>query len=126
MLILIKILKSFKSEIDGRQYISFPLVNTKKIQECTKKSQSCISHNLPIINVVDSTIYPSKDYLKSWIQGIEKYTIDTPIKNKIISHENKELTIDELVEQYYPNPEDYFSDDKKEAKTDAKGQGVTI
>jgi len=33
----------------------------------------------------------------------------TRLETKIISHKNKELDIDELVEEYYQNPEDYFN-----------------
>ncbi len=103
-------INSYKSECDRRGYISFPLIKAKKIHDYTKKDESCINYNFSNLYVIDFTTYPSKRYLKCWIKGILEYEKNTRLQTKIISHKNKEFDIDELVEQYYPNPENYFNE----------------
>ena len=62
-----------------------------------------------IYNLVDSTRYPSKRYLKLWFRAVLEIQKQIGLETKIISEKNKELDIDDIVEQYYPNPQDYFS-----------------
>jgi hypothetical protein len=102
-------INSYTSECDRRGYISFPLINTKKYKITRPDATSCNSHNSKKLYVIDSTRYPSKRYLKLWFRAILELPEITRLETKIISHKNKELDIDELVEEYYQNPEDYFN-----------------
>jgi hypothetical protein len=60
------------------------------------------------LRVKDPTTFPNKEYLISKIKGVLKCCKDDGPKTTICSHEGKELSIEELVEQYYQSPEDYF------------------
>lgn len=112
-------IESYKSELDRRSYISSPLIKTKNIQDCKKKDTSRNFLEHPQIQTIDTTIYPSKDYINSWIRGILTYEKNTRLTYKIFSEKNEELSIDQLVDRYYPNPEDYFEgvSNKKEENT---------
>jgi hypothetical protein len=58
--------------------------------------------------VIDSTIFPTKEYLKCEIHAIVDYSIQKRFFTKIVNHEKKEISIEELVDQYYSRPEEYF------------------
>lgn len=60
------------------------------------------------IEVLDSTLFPDKSYIKSLILEIISYTIPKGLESKIISADKKEITVDELVGRYYDNLEAYF------------------
>jgi hypothetical protein len=63
--------------------------------------------------VEDSTLYPDKEYIIFKIGGILKYSSDNDLFIEIQNHEGKSITIEELADQYYPNPEDYFEQTNK-------------
>ena len=54
-------------------------------------------------------MFPSRDYIISKIHGITKYYSENPdLQIKLKSHDEQEITVEELVERYYKDPEDYF------------------
>jgi hypothetical protein len=61
-----------KSQIDGRAYISFPLIKPEKIQNYTIGSYMCISDNIERLKIINSTLFPSKQYLNIWFSGFWK------------------------------------------------------
>ena len=61
------------------------------------------------IEVLDPAIFPNKTYLKTSILAVSNYAILKGLEGKMMSSHKKEITIDELIDQYYSNPEDYFS-----------------
>jgi hypothetical protein len=61
------------------------------------------------VNLAMAAIFPTKTYLKTSILGVCNYTILKGLESKIISPDKKEITIDELVDHYYGDAEDYFS-----------------
>jgi hypothetical protein len=59
------------------------------------------------IQVKDSTKYPEKAYIKCQIeQVIGYYSMTGPLQ--VLDHSGKEITIDELVDRYYANPDSCF------------------
>jgi hypothetical protein len=63
------------------------------------------------IYVENSNLYPSKEYIKSQIQALLRYTEHSGLYKqiRILDHEEQEIqSVDELVDRYYNNPEDYF------------------
>jgi hypothetical protein len=60
------------------------------------------------ICVVDSTTFPDKNYLISKIHGVWNYSSEIHKITKLENHEGKEITVEELVDQYYKNPHKYF------------------
>jgi hypothetical protein len=97
------------SEIDKRARIYFPVASSPK-----KYNKLFISDKMnnfsqqPKIPVEDSTLYPDKEYIISKIEGILKYSSDSDLYVEIRDHKGKSITIEELANQYYPNPQDYF------------------
>jgi hypothetical protein len=96
------------SDLDKRSNIYYPVIITKN----RKLFENEKSNNLPrqrCIFVADLTLYPSKQYLVSKIQGVLRYSETNDVFMMIEDHEGKEITAEELVERYYPNPEEYFA-----------------
>jgi len=58
--------------------------------------------------ITNSTLYPNKQYINSKIEEILHYSSDKDFSVEIVNHEEEILTKEELVDQYYENPEDYF------------------
>ena len=94
------------SELDKRVDIYYPVIlqytKLEQLPECSNLSQDIK------IQVVDSTIFPTTTYLKTSILTICNYMISEGLDYKIISPDKRTLTIDELVDRYYANAEDYF------------------
>jgi hypothetical protein len=70
------------------------------------------SHNKRMA-IVDSTLFPDKGFIISNIQRVLRYSFDRHVITKLENHERKEITPDELVEQYYKDPDQYFDFDSK-------------
>ena len=92
---------------DRRSYLYYPVLNVKQkklfdVTESNKFSQR------KTVSIVDSTIFPDRNYLISKIQGVLKYSYDIHKITKLENHEGKEITIEDLVDQYYKDPGKYF------------------
>ena len=53
------------------------------------------------IGIVDSTILPDRNYLISKISGVQQYSSQIHKITKLENHEGKDITAEELVDQYY-------------------------
>ena len=95
------------SELDRRTDIYYPV-----ILKISKLGDSGNPPNLSQdskIQVIDSTIFPNKTYVKTSILTDCNYTISKGLQYKIISPDKKEISIDELVDNYYTDADNYFS-----------------
>jgi len=99
-----------ESELDKRSKIYYPVITTKSknIKLFENDSSNNLSQQNKLI-VEDSTIYPSKEYLISKIQEVLGYSENNHlIVIKIKDHEGNEISVEELVERYYKDPQEYF------------------
>lgn len=99
------------SELDKRKNIYYPVLVTNTEEKNKNLFDMPQSNNLlqnSKVHVTDSTIFPSKEYLKSEIQAIVDYSIQKGYFARIVNHEKKDITLDELIDQYYNNPDEYF------------------
>jgi len=99
------------SELDKRKNIYYPVITTKVENKNKNLFDMPQSNNLlqnSKVHVIDPTIFPSKEYLKCEIETILNYSIQKRFFTKIVNHEKKEISIEELVDQYYNQPEEYF------------------
>jgi hypothetical protein len=99
-----------QSELDKRSNIYYPVIATKSknIKLFENDSSNNLSQQNKLI-VEDPTIYPSKEYLISKIQEVLRYSKNNDlIVIKIKDHEGNEISVEELVERYYKDPQGYF------------------
>lgn len=103
---------SIESDLDRRAHIYFPVVTIADSKNIilyrNVKDNNFLQPGKLWIR--DFTTFPSKPYLISKIQGVIKYYYEEGISVTLCDHEDKEISIEELVEQYYQKPEDYFTD----------------
>ena len=96
------------SVLDRRAKIYFPIIETKKyINLFYSGEKNNFSQELDKI-VVNSTTFPSKVYLLNEIEPILRYYSSNGLFTKIKNHLDEEITLEELVDQYFGNAEDYF------------------
>ena len=104
------------SEVDKRAHLYYPVLSVTQATTTTttkysklflSSERNNISQNTKII-VKDSSLYPDKQYLNSKIQQVLRYSSHKDFIVEIKNHEGKEITVEELVDQYYNNPERYF------------------
>ena len=93
----------------------FPIITTREYINLfeNNKSNNILQQKQRI--VVKSTIFPSKEYIISKIEPILKYYSENGYFINIKNHEEKEITIDELVDRYFDNTDDYFEIDRRNA-----------
>ncbi len=97
-----------QSELDKRANVYYPVTITKnrKLFEMNQSNNFLQSKK---INIENPTLYPTKQYIISEIQGVLEYSSGKGFYNvKIKSHDGKEISIQKLVEIYYKDPEKYF------------------
>lgn len=94
------------SELDKRTDIYYPVI--LKIDKLNGMADPSNFSQGTKIKVIDPTIFPDKIYLNTSILTVCNYTIQKGLENKIMSTDKKEITIDELLDQYYNNANDYF------------------
>jgi hypothetical protein len=101
-----------ESKIDRRSYIFFPVLNTKQKKLFENEEPNNSSQN-KLIPIEDSTLFPNKEYLICKIQQVLGYSYDMGIniKIKLEDPDGNEIIVEELVERYYKNPENYFEFD---------------
>ena len=111
------------SEIDKRARIYFPVypLLAKYNKLFTSEEMNNFSQQ-PEMPVEDSTLYPYKQYIISKIQGVLKYSSDNTLFIEIQNHEGKNITVEEIANQYYTNPEDYFEQTNKINHNTAKSR----
>lgn len=98
------------SVIDRRAKIYYPIITTKKHINLFEndKTNNILQQKKKII--VKSTIFPSKERIISKIEPILKYYSENGYFINIKNHLDKEISLDELIEQYFGNVHDYFED----------------
>jgi hypothetical protein len=96
------------SVIDGRAKIYYPIIITRKYINLfeNEKSNNFSQENEKI--VINFTIFPSKQYIISKIEPILRYYSENGYFIKIKDDEDKEISLEQLVDQYFGNPENYF------------------
>jgi hypothetical protein len=99
-----------ESELDKRSNIYYPVIaTTTKYIKLFENDQSNNSLQQTKISVIEFTTYPDKQYLISKIQQVlEYYSTNSDLELAIKSHEDKGITVEELVDQYYKDSEKYF------------------
>jgi len=95
------------SVLDRRTHIYYPII--LKISKLGDSDNPPNLSQQTKIEVLDLTIFPDKTYVKTSILTDCNYTISTGLEYKIISPDKKEISIDELVDNYYPDADNYFS-----------------
>jgi len=97
-----------ESLIDKRLKIYYPVIDTKKDKNFFLSDQKKNSLQEKTKIVVNISRFPSNAYIQQEIETVKKYSSpDNEIKIK--NHLNQEITIQELTDQYFPNPEYYFT-----------------
>jgi hypothetical protein len=103
---------SIESEIDHRSKIYYPTgVMTKNRKLFDRKSSNNFIDGKPRISV-DPALFPNKQYIISEIEQVLKYSVGEGDSVRILDHQNKEITVEELVIRYYDIPNDYFDSGK--------------
>ncbi len=98
-----------ESLIDKRAKIYYPVITTKKyINLFDNEKTNNLSQQKEKI-VVNSTVFPTKEFIISRIKSIIKYYSENEFIITIKNHKNEEITIEKLVEQYYNNSSNYFT-----------------
>ena len=92
---------------DRRSYLFYPVLNIKQ-KKLFDTTQSNNLSQQKASCLVYSTIYPDRNYLISKIQGVLRYSSEIHKITKLQNHEGKEITVEELVDQYYKDPDKYF------------------
>jgi len=92
---------------DRRSYLFYPVLNTK-IRKLFDSTQSNNLSQQKIVSIINPTIFPDRNYLISKIQGVLKYSSEIHKITKLENHEGKEITVEELIDQYYKDPDKYF------------------
>jgi hypothetical protein len=97
------------SELDRRSNIYYPVIITTKNRKLFDIGQSSnFSHQNRII-ITNPMLYPSKQYIISKIEQVLGYSAGKDFSlAKIKSHEDNEITVEELVEKYYGDTDKYF------------------
>ena len=97
-----------KSILDGRGYIYFPIItNRKYINLFENEKTNNLSQQKDKI-IINSTIFISKEHIISKIKPRLRYYSDNGFFTKIKNHLDEEITLEELVDQYFGNTDDYF------------------
>jgi hypothetical protein len=98
-----------KSVIDHRSNIYTPIISTKENRKLFVFDESNNLLLQPRIVLRNPAQYPDKRYIISKIQEVLRYSSDNHLLIEIKDHNNKPISIDELIEQYYPHPDDCFN-----------------
>ena len=92
---------------DRRSYLFYPVLNIKQ-KKLFDATQSNNLSQQKASCLVNPTIFPDKNYLISKIQGVLRYSSEIHKITKLENHEGKQITPEELVDQYYKDPDKYF------------------
>ena len=108
------------SKIDGRSYIFFPVSNSKQRKLFDAVQTNNLSQN-KLVSITDSTLFPNRNYLISKIQEVLRYSSEGGLIIKLEDHEGNEISVQELVDRYYKDPENYFELDSKRNNNSSPG-----
>ena len=112
---------SIESVIDRRAKIYYPLIETKKyINLFYLEEKNNLSQEIDKI-VVNSTSFPNQVFILSVLEPILKYYSTEGYIITIKNSKGDEISLAELVEQYFGNPENYF-EVKKEIESEITEQ----
>jgi hypothetical protein len=78
---------------------------------------------LKAIIIADPATYPDRNYLISEIQEVLRYSSQIHKITKLENHEGKEITPEELVDQYYKDPDRYFEVNRNKSDASPPGGG---
>jgi uncharacterized protein YdcH (DUF465 family) len=92
---------------DKRSYLFYPVLNIKQKKLFGSATSNNFSQQMTIY-VIYSITFLDRNYLISKIQGVLRYSSEIHKITKLENHEGKEITVEELVDQYYKDPEKYF------------------
>ena len=98
------------SMIDKRAKIYYPIITTRKYINLFENDKSNNFSQQKEKIIVNSTTFPSKEYIISKIEPHLRYYSENGFFLKIKNHLEKEISLDELVEQYFGNVHDYFEE----------------
>ncbi|HET9806302.1 MAG TPA: hypothetical protein VFP49_05300, partial [Nitrososphaeraceae archaeon] len=110
------------SIIDKRAKIYYPIITTKKYRNLFQKDErnNLLQQTEKI--VVNSTTFPSKVYILSRIEPILKYSSEIGYITKIKNHLGEDISLEELLDQYFDNSDDYFIiENLKQRAAEVKG-----
>jgi hypothetical protein len=98
------------SDMDKRSKIYYPVIASSKNRKLFDSDQSNNFSQENRISIMNLSLYPTKEYLISKIRHVLKYSSEKQYYRveKIVSHDNREISIEELVDTYYNNPENHF------------------
>jgi hypothetical protein len=113
-----------QSQIDGRAKIYFPINTEKYILLFDKNKTNNLLQDFRL-TVADLTIYPSKEYIKSLIQPFLNYSSANSKKFSLKNHKDELITLDELVNEYYSNPDSYFIKEESVGVAKNKDEGIS-
>jgi hypothetical protein len=108
------------SKIDHRSYIYFPVLNAKQRKLFGYDETNNLSQN-KLVFIADSILFPNRSYLISKIHEVLRYSSDRGIVIKLEDHEGNEITVQELVDRYYKDPEKYFEVNNKRNNNSTSG-----
>jgi hypothetical protein len=98
-----------KSILDGRGYIYFPIITSRKyINLFENEKTNNLSQKKEKI-IVNSTTFISKEHIVSKIRPYLRYYSENGFYTKIKNNLDEEITLEELVDQYFGNIDDYFT-----------------
>jgi hypothetical protein len=110
--------------IGVRSYQFYPVLNEKQ-KKLFDVSESTNFLQRKMMHVVGSTIFPNRNYLISKILGVLRYSYKRHKLTRLENNEGKEITVEELVDHYYKDPDRYFEIDNCKAATAKTNDGVT-
>jgi hypothetical protein len=95
---------------DKRSFLFYPVLNVKqkKLFDVGESTNFSLRKD---IHTVNSTIFSDKSYLISKIQEVIEYSKERHKLTRLEDSEGQEVTVEELVNRYYRDPEEYFEVD---------------
>ena len=115
-----------KSVIDGRGYIYFPVITSRKyINLFENEKTNNLSQQKEKI-IVNSTIFICKEHIISKIRSHLGYYSENGFYTKIKNNLDEEITLEELVEQYFGNTNDYFIIEEQSSNDNTSETTTTI
>ena len=119
-----------ESVIDRRGYIYYPIIETKKYKKLFYSDEkNNFAQEMQKI-IVNSTRFPTQVYIHSIIESILKYYATEEYIITIKNSKGEDITVEELVNQYFNNPEDYFEvkkiEEESEQQSPQKKESTTI
>jgi hypothetical protein len=120
-----------ESDLDRRANIYYPAAFTSTTEQQSPKYIKLFENHKTNnslqqlkVDIIDSTLYPDNEYIISKIHGVLEYSSNIHKITKLENHEGKEITVEELVDQYYKDPGKYFEDKSNASPPSSSGGGT--